>query len=309
MSIMISGERFGDEADIDNVNSQAFASMSEANIVRLTRQYYPAFDRRYSVIAREGEAIIGHALFTPARIRLLGQTVPALAVGPVAVAPHRQRQGVGGMLLRYGHALGQQEGYVLAFLCGIPAYYPRHGYQPCFGFSELRIDTGQLPAPARRFSILPVQSADLPWLVERLAAEMAEVDFAWLWGMNVSEWSIPAVNAMIWWTEEGRRAAYTVAPHGRGRCELLLADDPELACDVLATLRPAMLKNHPAGWLARDVLSASWATPAIHAGAPAWPVHCSQAPCSRAWTRKPVGACRVRSFFRCRLWRVERNHY
>ncbi len=265
MTITIRSEQPGDETAIDRVNSLAFCQMSEANIVRLMREHWPTYDQGYSITAWDGGEMIGHALFTPARIRLVGQNVPALAVGPVAVVTDRQKQGIGGMLMEYGHDLGRRDGYPLAFLCGHPTYYPRLGYKPAFGFSETCIATERLPQPTRKFRILPVQPSDLPWLAERLAVETADVDFAWQWGTSMAEWSITGVNAMMWWTEDGRRAAYTVAPHGRGRCNLLLADDPELAREVLATLRPATIQNHPSGWLVREALQVPWAKSEVHA--------------------------------------------
>ncbi|MHC4600965.1 MAG: GNAT family N-acetyltransferase, partial [Planctomycetota bacterium] len=68
-------ERPEDHETIDDVNCRAFESMDEANIVRLMRAYHPDFDPRYSVTAWEGDTLVGHALFTPARIRLLGETI------------------------------------------------------------------------------------------------------------------------------------------------------------------------------------------------------------------------------------------
>ena len=258
MTIQIRSEMSGDEEAIDVVNCSAFEEMSEANLVRLMRAHYPAYDRRYSITAWEGREMVGHTLFTPARIRLMDKTVSALAVGPVAVVSEMQRQGIGGEMLRFGHELGKREGFSLAFLHGHPSYYPRHGYRACSGFANVTIDIDKLPSATRKFLRLPVRSADIPWLVERHAAEWADVDFGWLWGTSLTEWSITCINAVMWWTEDGQRAAYTVAPPGRGRCNLLLADDPELARDVIATLRPATLGHHPSGWLARNVLSAEW---------------------------------------------------
>jgi len=260
VSIQLRGEKPGDEAAIDAVNCRAFEAMSEANIVRLMRAYYPAFDPRYSVTAWEGDEMVGHALFSPARIRLMGETVRALLLGPIAVLPERQRTGVGAQLLRCGHELGARDGFALAFLYGHPSYYPRHGYRACFGLGTVAIDRDKLPPATRTFQRWPVRPADIPWLVERHAAEWADVDFAWLWGDDPSAWTIPCVNAVMWWTEDGRRAAYTVALPGPGKCRMLLADDPELAREVIATIRPASLQHHPAGWLARNALQPEWAT-------------------------------------------------
>jgi len=260
MSIRLRGEMPGDEEAIDVVNCRAFEEMDEANLVRLLRDYYPAFDRRYSVTAWEGQELVGHALFNPVRIRLMGQAVMALLVGPVAVLPERQKTGIGGELLRFGHELGRRDGFCLTFLYGHPSYYPRHGYRACFGFGKVTIDTDKLPPATQTFKRMPVRPADLPWLAQRHAVEWSDVDFSPAWGTNLSEWTIPCLNAVMWWTQDGRRAAYTVDKPGREKCRMLLADDPEVAKEVIATIRPKAMSHHPAGWLARSALDSEWAT-------------------------------------------------
>ncbi|MBN1343805.1 MAG: N-acetyltransferase [Phycisphaerae bacterium] len=259
MSIRLRSEVVGDEDAIDVVNCTAFERMEEANLVRMLRAHYPGFDRRYSVTAWEGDDIVGHTLLSPVTIRLMGENVAALMVGPVAVAPGYQRRGIGGGLLRFGHEMGQRDGFALAFLYGHPEYYPRHGYRACFGLGKVTIDKDGLPEPKRKFTRMPVCPADLPWLVERYAAEWADVDFATLWGPSLGEWTMPCLNAVMWWTEDGCRAAYTVDKPGKERCRMLLADDPELARDVIATIRPGTLSHHPSGWLVRHALDVDWA--------------------------------------------------
>lgn len=258
MSICVRGERPGDEDAIDLVNCEAFGSMNEANIVRGMRAYYPAFDRRYSVTAWDGGECVGHALFTPARLRLGGETVTALAVGPVAVRPDWQRQGIGGRLLESGNDLGRREGFAFSFLYGHPSYYPRYGYRPCFGSAKIIVDTEKLPEPSRRFRRRPVRPDDIPWLVARSSVEWEEVDFAWLRGTVLTEWTAPIVNALMWWTEDEERAAYTM--RGAGPGVLIVAEEPALAQDVIATLKPSEMGHHPNGWLARNAVDPQWAT-------------------------------------------------
>ena len=257
MSIQLRSERHGDEDAIDLVNCRAFRSMDEANIIRLMRTYSPGFDPRYSVAAWDGRDLVGHVLFTPARVRLMRETVNGLALGPIAVVPERQRQGVGGELIRYGHELGRSEGFRLAFLHGHPSYYPRHGYRACHGFAKVTIDVEQLPKPTVEFDKRPVRPADVAWLAERSAAEWADVDFGWLWGESLTDWAIPCMNTVMWCTQNGRRAAYTL--HAHREPKLVLADDPALAREVIATLKPKALEHHPAGWLAQHVLDPKWA--------------------------------------------------
>jgi putative acetyltransferase len=277
MGILIRSEQPGDEEALDLVNFRAFAGYhteegvprpGEPDLVRYLRAYYPGFDRRYSIAAWEGPRCVGHALFTPARIRLMGETVSALAVGPVAVDPDYQRQGIGGDLLRWGHGLGNRDGLALAFLCGIPEYYPRHGYVPCHGFATVSVDVEKLPSPTGALHALPVNAGDVPWLVARGEAEWEDVDFGWLWGAAVTEWTAPGAIALMWWTEDGRRAAYTLADP-RGKWRHVLAEDPALAREVLAIIRPATLDHHPSGWLARNALDGAWSVAEVQGGDPA----------------------------------------
>ncbi|MFC1736109.1 hypothetical protein ACFL1X_08320, partial [Candidatus Hydrogenedentota bacterium] len=122
-----------------------------------------------------------------------------------------------------------------------------------------------MPGVIRRMSFQnldprPVLPADIPWLRERFQAEWDDVDFSWIRGLDINEWVIPGVNALMWRTEDGRRAAYTITPPGQRKINTVIADDPELARDVIATAKPEKLEHHPSGWLARNVLEPNWST-------------------------------------------------
>lgn len=255
--ITLRSELPGDENAIDFVVCRAFQSMNEAHLVRMLRQFFPAFDPRFSVVAFDGDQIVGHALFTPAKLRLMGRTVSGLALGPIGVLPERQRQGIGGRLLRYGHSLGRDVGFAVVFLNGHPSYYPQHGYRACFGFGKITIDEQKLPEPTQMLSVWPVTRDDLPWLRECQAREWGDVDFAWLWGDTLDEWVLAGTNTVIWRTDDGRRAGFVMRRLDRS-FDYLLADDAALAGDVIATTRPWKLNHHPAGWLAKNVLDPSW---------------------------------------------------
>jgi len=269
--IVVRGERPGDEEAVDLVNFMAFDSpqrgigggQAEVDLVRRLRLRYPGFDRRFSVTAWAGGEMVGHALFTPALLRLLRRDVRALAVGPVAIVPRWQRRGVGGELLRHGHELGRSEGYELAFLLGHPGYYPRHGYIPCFGFARATIDLALLPASTKHFEQLPVQSSDLPWLADLCRREHEAVDFGWLWGTAYGEWAMPGVQALVWRTDDGRRAAYTLRVGTEWKH--VLAEDVSLAREVICAIRPASLAHHRSGWLARHALDPAWSTCGVEA--------------------------------------------
>ena len=88
--IQIRGELPGDEEAINVVNRRAFRHADEGQIIDDMRAVYPRYDRRFSVAAWHGEEMVGHALFSPVRLRLMGGMVRALAV-----VPDFQRRGAG----------------------------------------------------------------------------------------------------------------------------------------------------------------------------------------------------------------------
>jgi len=231
----------------------AFRRASEANVLASHRTYDPAYEAQLSLVAWAEDHIIGHVLFTPATVRLAGADVSAVAVGPVTVAPHWQRQGVGAALMEAGHARARERGATLAFLIGHPSYYPRLGYEPLFGFCQAPLTPERLPPGTEPLLCRPVAITDGPWLAAQHRREWQDVDFAWMRGGELGAWTVPGAETVLWWTRDGRRAAYTQKSADGQRC-LVVADDAALARQVLLTLRPPRLDHHPHGWLARTVL-------------------------------------------------------
>ena len=262
--IAIRSERPGDQNAIDIVLSRAFGSMDEANLVRMLRERQPEFDRELSVCAWDGDRMVGYIAFIPVDMRLMRRRVRAVAVAPVAVAPDCQRRGIGGTMLRHGHDLARRRAIELALLNGHPEYYPRHGYVACFGFCKTTIDQDALPERTIGLEAWPVRNQDVPWLVECDEREWRDVDFTWPRGNRLTEWTVEGVKAVMWRTEDGLRAAYTLSRPGQSghgsHLEVILGEDPQLIRQVIARLKPAEMKHHPAGWLATHVLDEAWAT-------------------------------------------------
>ncbi|MDP6666560.1 MAG: N-acetyltransferase [Dehalococcoidia bacterium] len=267
MSYQVRSESPDDYDAIDLVECQAFGGIDEADLVRLMRARHPGYDAKFSVVAVDDCQIVGHVLFTPADVRLMGKTVRALCVGPVAVSPSRQKQGFGRAMLEFGHDMGRQAGFSFVYLLGNPDYYSRIGYTACYGFAEIEINAGALGEPEVEILPSPVAETDLQWLTERHAAELANVDFGWLRGPDINEWTLPGLNSVVWWTADGRRAGYSVHRSGYsanragvGEVNLILADEPELALDIIRTIKPSKIAQHPSGWLARNVVDPAWGT-------------------------------------------------
>lgn len=263
-------ERVGYERAIDVAVTRAFCKADEANLVRMLRDRQPGFDRELSICAWDGGELVGYLALIPLDMRLMGRRVAAAAVAPVAVVPPRQKQGIGGRMLAFGHARARERGVEVAFLNGHPDYYPRYGYQAHFGFSGTTYKSDMIPDPTVELEAWPVRDEDISWLMECDEREWGDVDFTWPRTGDMQEWAIEGVNAVVWWTSDGRRAAYTMTRAGQRRpgiaFEAILGDDPELVREVIRRQKPSSSPNHPAGWLAREVLDPAWATSEAHAG-------------------------------------------
>ena len=113
-------ETTGDVVAIRAVEEAAFLQSAEAQLVEDLRD---AGDSVFSLVAVEGETVIGHAMFSR-----LKAPFPALALAPVAVRPERQQTGVGSRLIREGIARSEAAGWSGIFVLGDPVFYRRFGF-------------------------------------------------------------------------------------------------------------------------------------------------------------------------------------
>ena len=113
-------ETTGDVVAIRAIAEAAFLQSAEPQLVEDLRD---AGDSVFSLVAVEGETVIGHAMFSR-----LKAPFPALALAPVAVRPERQRMGVGSRLIREGIARSEAAGWSGIFVLGDPVFYRRFGF-------------------------------------------------------------------------------------------------------------------------------------------------------------------------------------
>ncbi|RLP90525.1 N-acetyltransferase [Micromonospora sp. BL4] len=84
-----------------------------------------------AMVAEYGGEVVGYALLTRVRVRPeQGSDAPALAFGPVAVAPHRQRLGHGTAVVQAALDAATELGERLVVVLGDPAFYRRFGFGP-----------------------------------------------------------------------------------------------------------------------------------------------------------------------------------
>lgn len=108
-----------------------------------------------SLIAETDGELVGHLLFTSARIDPDDGQVCSMILAPLAVVQNRQRQGIGGRLIETGLRQLEELGVDLVFVLGYPDYYSRFGFKPA-GVQGL-----QATYP------IPPQNADA-WMVTEL---------------------------------------------------------------------------------------------------------------------------------------------
>lgn len=81
---------------------------------------------KLSLVARDVDGVLAGAIrFWPIRV---GDTA-ALLLGPVAVHPTRQSEGLGGQLMRASLQIGRTEGWARVMLVGDAPYYGKFGFE------------------------------------------------------------------------------------------------------------------------------------------------------------------------------------
>lgn len=126
--IRIRPEQPGDEAAIAALTTAAFATAehSDGTEAAIIANLRTAGALLLSLVAVDGTEIIGHIAFSPVTIGGVDQGWVGL--GPIAVDPGRQGQGIGAALIGEGLAQMRAQGQHGCVLLGDPAYYTRFGF-------------------------------------------------------------------------------------------------------------------------------------------------------------------------------------
>ena len=139
--MIIRDERPSDEALINDLTVRAFEPMAfsdgtEAPIIRSLRK---SGDLTMSLVAEEGDTIIGHVAFSPVTIN--GVHGGWFGLGPIAIEPDRQRAGIGRALVLAGCDAFRQRGSAGIALIGNPVIYARFGFESDGQLTYKNLDT------------------------------------------------------------------------------------------------------------------------------------------------------------------------
>jgi putative acetyltransferase len=123
-SIEIREERQDDVAAIRDVNRLAFGQSQEGEIVDALRANGGVL---LSLVAVSNRRIVGHVLYSPI---VVGSAFQGAALGPMAVLPEYQRQGIGSQLVTTGNRRLAEAGCPFVIVLGYAEFYPRFGFTP-----------------------------------------------------------------------------------------------------------------------------------------------------------------------------------
>jgi putative acetyltransferase len=123
--VEIRGRTAVDDAAIRRLNDDTFGGHYESRLIDGLRAV--GLDA-VELVAVENDDIVGHILFSVLATTIDRQTVPALALAPMAVRPDRQRRGIGSALVRAGLDLARDRDWRAVIVVGHKGYYPRFGF-------------------------------------------------------------------------------------------------------------------------------------------------------------------------------------
>lgn len=142
-------ERAEDRPEILALVEAAFPESGEAKLLRelfAAREYLPEL----SLVAEARGELLGHVITTRAWIGRSG----SLGLGPMAVLPEYQNQGVGSALMRATIAAANTMGEPSIVLLGSTEYYPRFGFAPADSLGIISPD----PSWGSHFMALALES-------------------------------------------------------------------------------------------------------------------------------------------------------
>ena len=115
------------------------AAFPEEDLLSLVTDLLNAPKQTTSLVAEMDGKIIAHAALTQCSIDSTNTAVALL--GPIAVLPDLQKQGIGTSLIREGIEIMKTKGFAKVLVLGDPKYYSR------FGFAEEKSIATPYPIP------------------------------------------------------------------------------------------------------------------------------------------------------------------
>ena len=157
-------ERPADREQVRLLQTAAFADEGEVGrLVDALREGLTA-SNGLSLVAADGDAVVGHAMFTRSLLDAPTRLVEVQVLSPIGVLPDRQRAGIGSALVKRGLDILDGRGVPLVFLEGSPVYYSRFGF---VAGAEMGFRKPSLRIPDAAFQVKPLHAYE-PWMTGTL---------------------------------------------------------------------------------------------------------------------------------------------
>lgn len=220
----------------------------ESKLVRELARGYPDFDPGLALLASDGGAPLGCALFVPRTIRLRGAWVKVAIAAPIGVHPAAHRRGVGRFLLATGLGALKDRGLRGAIGIGASEFYGAFGFESAFNAYVQRVPVLALPVEGDTSNWRGLAERDLALLPELHARCLEGVDGCELRRAAALEWESAAPGSYTLVAE--RDGALEAALRFRVRAEVELSEcvvaNPAGVDSVLRFLR-RLAREHSRG--------------------------------------------------------------
>ncbi|MTH35087.1 GNAT family N-acetyltransferase [Paracoccus limosus] len=144
-------ERAVDTPEVEALLDLCFAPGRTALSSYRLREGVPPVPGLCLVLRDSGEVVVGAIRFWPVHVA----DEPVLLLGPVAVHPTAQGEGLGGLLIREGLWRAESQGWVRVMLVGDEPYYRRFGFR--------KLEHVQMPPPTNPERVLGLELEPGAW--------------------------------------------------------------------------------------------------------------------------------------------------
>lgn len=133
--MIIRNEEVKDYEPVESLTRDSFwnvycSGACEHYLLHVMRQC-PAFVPELDFVAELDGKIVGNVVFVVSHIDMDdGERIEVLSMGPIAVAPEYQCQGIGMTLVAYALSKAAHLAYPAVLLCGEPRLYAKYGFEP-----------------------------------------------------------------------------------------------------------------------------------------------------------------------------------
>ncbi|MGB0631159.1 MAG: GNAT family N-acetyltransferase [Alphaproteobacteria bacterium] len=165
-------------ADLPRIEALYDLAFPDEELMPLVRQLLGGENDVLSLVALDGDRLVGHVAFTICRIEGADGAIAMLA--PLAVAPAYQRRGIGSALVDEAFRRLRSGGILRVQVLGDPAYYGRFGFAPddrvttpyplpaewrtAWQYIDLSDGAGEDEVMSGRLSVPPVWQEEALWL-------------------------------------------------------------------------------------------------------------------------------------------------